>query len=303
MNILRLIFTDDINLSTKFVIMRLKARNALASYSNNFKRESKFASEQSSVEESDVFNYKGFTFYYDKNGIRADLIRAGNWTYDEEICMAITRELARADKPLFLDIGAHAGFMTLNILEKIPSARVFAFEPGELQRSLFEKTIAANNLKNKVTLCKEALGREIGTTSFISQESPDADWSMSNGMLNTGRGKGRQKSINVQVQTIDNWWKNSGKPKIVAAKMDTEGAELWILQGSTEFLSVCRPIIFLEINPLNLHVYPYGPKDILVWLNEHNYDLETKEGIKIRQESLKKVLKSNDVFVARPRTD
>jgi FkbM family methyltransferase len=108
-------------------------------------------------------------------------MKSGDWSYEEEISLAIITELAKSDAPTFLDIGAHTGFMTLNVLAKIPFAHVFAFEPGILQSSLFEKTIEAeaNNLKDKVTLYKEALGCKTGTISFSCQESPDADWSMS----------------------------------------------------------------------------------------------------------------------------
>ena len=271
----------------------------IGKFSNAFKRESKSDISMKSTEEVGIFNYKGFIFYYHNDGVRADLIKSGDWSYDEDISRAITKELAKVESPVFLDIGAHAGFMTLNVLEKIPSARVFAFEPGRLQSSLFEKTIEANNLKNKVTLYKEALGRETGTTSFISQESPDADWSMNNGLLDTGRGLGRQKQITVNVQTIDNWWKRAEKPEVNVVKIDTEGAELWILQGGTEFISACKPTILLEINPLNLHVYPYNARDILEWFKAHNYYLETIGKERVTTERLKHFLKNNELFVAR----
>lgn len=247
-----------------------------------------------------TFNYKGFIFYYNNHGIRADLLKSGNWSYDQEIASSIIAELTKSSAPVFLDIGAHAGFITLNILEKVPSAQVFAFEPGILQSSLFEKTIKANNLNDKVILYREALGRETGITSFICQESPDVDWSMNNGFLDTGRGKGKQKRVEVKVQTVDKWWKEAGQPKVSVVKMDTEGAELWILQGGTEFLSACKPAIFLEINPLNLHVYPYGARDILVWLDNHNYCVETLGGVRVVPDNLKRILKDNEFFVARP---
>ncbi len=268
---------------------------------NTFKKSktSKSPVEQSGSKIS-TFNYKGFIFYYNNQGLRADLLKSGDWSYDQEIASSIIAELTESSSPIFLDIGAHAGFITLNILEKVSSVQVFAFEPGMLQSSLFEKTIKANNLNDKVILYKEALGRETGMTSFVCQESPDVDWSMNNGFLDTGRGKGKQKRVEVKVQTIDNWWKEAGQPKVNVVKMDTEGAELWILQGGTEFLSTCKPAIFLEINPLNLHVYPYGARDILVWLDNHNYYVKTLGGVQVTPDNLKRILKDNEFFVARP---
>jgi len=301
MNILRLVLSRDMNLSTKLVIIRLKTMTVIMKFSSALKRGSKSNNGliKSNEEEFGVFKYKGFIFYYDNDGIRADLMKSGDWSHEEEISLAIITELAKSDAPTFLDIGAHMGFMTLDILAKISSTKVFAFEPGPYQSSLFEKTIEANNLKEKVTLYKEALGRDIGITSFICQESPDGDWSMCNGFLDTGRGKGRQKHITVQVQTIDNWWKTTGQPEVNVVKIDTEGAELWVLQGATEFLSVCKPTIFLEMQPLNLHVYPYNARDILKWFNEHNYYVETIDKELVTTEKLKHFLKNNENFVAR----
>ncbi len=289
-------------LSAKLEILRLKTMTFIKNLYDAAIRRQKTDIMQSEKEIA-IYNYKGFKFYYDKNGIRADLLRSGNWSYDEEISSAIINELAKVQTPIFLDIGAHAGLMTLNVLAKIPSTQIFAFEPGPFQNSLLEKTIEANNLKDKVILYKQALDRKTGVKSFICQKSPDADWSMSNGLLDTHRGKGKQKRINVEVQTLDNWWKITKHPGVNVVKMDTEGAELWILEGATEFLSACKPLIFMEINPLNLHAYPYGPADILHWLNEHKYELETIEGIKINQDNLKKVLIAGELFVARSRAD
>ncbi len=303
MNIFRLVLSGDMNLSTKLEILRLKTMTLVRMFSNHLKRNPKFHNGpiKSPDEEFGVYDYKGFKFYYNNDGIRTNSLKSGEWSYDEEITPVITDELSKADCPIFVDIGAHTGFMTLNVLAKIPSVQVFAFEPGQYQSALFEKTIEANKLTDKVTLYKEALGRETGTTSFISQESPDADWSMNNGLLDTGRGLGRQKQTTVHVQTLDNWWKIAGKPEVNVVKMDTEGAELWILQGGTEFLSTCKPTIFLEINPLNLHVYPYGARDILVWLDEHNYYVKTLDGVLVMPDNLKRILKTNEFFVARPK--
>ena len=83
-------------------------------------------------------------------------------------------------------------------------------------------------------------------------------------------------------------------------KMDTEGAELWILQGGTEFISTCKPTILLEITPLNLHVYPYEARDILKWFNVNNYYIETIGKERVTMERLKHFLKNNELFVARP---
>lgn len=292
-------YSLDIHIFTKIVIMKMKIMKSISRLSDTLRSKLLKKSEKQKEEKLDLLNYKRFQIYYNPTGVRANLIRSGDWTYDEDISPIIINELSKTDAPVFLDIGTHLGFMVLNILDKIPSTRVFAFEPGPFQGSLFEKTIEINELKDKVTLYKEALGKETGTASFVCQEAPDSDWSMCNGLHDTCRGLGVQKSITVHVRTLNDWWDSAGQPQVNVIKMDTEGAELWILEGGAEFLSACKPTIFLEIQPLNLHAYPYGAKDVFMWLNEHYYDLETIDGTPLTPINFKDVLRHNENFIAR----
>ncbi|MCK4826801.1 hypothetical protein KA005_64295, partial [bacterium] len=156
-------YSLDIHIFTKTVIMKMKVMKSISRLSDTLKSKLLKKSEKPKEEKLDLLNYKRFQIYYNPTGVRADLIRSGDWTYDGDISPIIINELSKTDAPVFLDIGTHLGFMVLNVLDKIPSTRVFAFEPGPFQGSLFERTIEINELKDKVTLYKEALGKEKGT--------------------------------------------------------------------------------------------------------------------------------------------
>jgi FkbM family methyltransferase len=246
--------------------------------------------------------YKKFTLYYSKGTTLVEkrgfpTIRLGG-TYEPAESKAISNELKRYRNPVFVDIGANIGLMTLNVLAVDPNTRIFAFEPSRHPYSLLERTIEANKLQNNVTLHKIALSYREGMSSFAFHISAD---SSGDGFLDTGRA-GEVEYQTVEMQTLDQWWSASGYPQVNVIKIDTEGAELWILQGGVEFFTQCRPIIFLEINPLNLISYPYTEIDILQWLNSNAYQLETLTQIYINIDNLINITKVNnsDMFIARP---
>jgi hypothetical protein len=43
----------------------------------------------------------------------------------------------------------------------------------------------------------------------------------------------------LQLNTLDRWWKDAGKPDVCFIKLDTQGSELSILQGGTDLLKGC----------------------------------------------------------------
>ncbi len=246
-----------------------------------------------------TINYKGFISYYSKGTSIIEIngsppVRFGG-TYEPEESIFVVNELLKVSQPVFLDIGANIGLMTLNVLVQVPSTNIFAFEPSPHPRSLFEQTIAVNQLKDRVTLYEYALGAEPGEISFASHVTEHAS---GDGFIDTGRA-GDVEYITVSVQTLDNWWKEVGRPRIDVIKMDTEGSEFWILQGGVEMLYSCQPVIVCEIHPINLHAYPYNYLDILKWLNAHEYSLETLGGTVITSNNFSQFLEICETFVAR----
>jgi hypothetical protein len=83
-------------------------------------------------------------------------------------------------------------------------------------------------------------------------------------------------------------------------KIDTEGAELWILQGGEKMIQSCKPKVLMEINATNLNPYPYSPHDILSWLNGIEYSLQSLSGIPVNADNLKSSLLDCENFKAIP---
>ena len=100
--------------------------------------------------------YKGVKLFYSNHtSIVERFIREGD--YEPAIQNEIVNELQKYVNPVFLDIGANIGMISLGIRSKIPQCLIYAFEPAPHQFNLFRKTIQFNQLSNRITLYNIAL--------------------------------------------------------------------------------------------------------------------------------------------------
>lgn len=238
-------------------------------------------------------HYCGCDVFYSKGTSLVQRI-LDTGVYEAETCRAIAAELARCKDPIFLDVGANIGLISLKVLADVPGAAIHAFEPGAHQNDLFRRTIEENKLQSRISLYSEALGDLAGEKSFSIHNTKDAS---GDGFVDTGRA-GEAKTATVQVTTLDCWAERSGvSPRVI--KIDTEGAELWVLQGGDNFITREKPVMFLEISSKNLRAYPYTHEDIVAWLRVRGYRLYTVGGVPVDEVTLPGYLDSEDTFVAR----
>lgn len=240
--------------------------------------------------------YQGFTVYYNRGNALIDRLRKERY-FEKNLCERIIGDLDSSGNKVFLDIGANIGLMTLSVLARVPKVAVYAFEPGPLQAGFFKKTVAENKLAGHITLYRKALGESVGEATFFAHKGADI---AKDGFKNTGRGEGGHE-ITVLVETLDNWWRTAGKPNVVVVKIDTEGAELFVLRGGIEFLSIMKPVLYLEIEPSNLVAYPYTAANIVRFLNSIGYDVSTLNDQVVSPENIDGLTKQFDTYRAFPR--
>lgn len=241
--------------------------------------------------------YRGFTIYHDRGNALIDRLRHEKY-YEKELCEHIISDLKYSKNPCCIDIGANLGLISLSVLSEIPDIKIFAFEPGPAQREFLKKTITHNKLEKKISVNGSALGREEGTAKFVLHKTSDA---AKDGFLDTGRGS-HTTEIEIPVLTLDGWWQKEEKPHVDVVKIDTEGAELWVLEGGKHFVSLNKPVIYLEIEPRNLRVYPYTEHDILKFFESISYKLSTLSGVTCSGKNITELLSKHDTYRATPRT-
>jgi FkbM family methyltransferase len=240
--------------------------------------------------------YLDYEIFYSAGTSLIERVRNGNM-YEPDVSTAILKNIQKIDRPIICDIGSNIGLMSLNILNFKSDTTIYAFEPGEHQRKLFEKTIEFNKLQKNIKLSSIALSNENGTAEFAVHSSEHAS---GDGFKDTNRA-GATQTVKVETKRFDDWWEENDKPSIDFMKIDTEGAELMILEGAKDFLTVIKPILLLEIVAKNLEPYDYDQYKILEELEKLEYTLKTISGTKIDKDNLEKYMKMYEEFLALPK--
>lgn len=144
----------------------------------------------------------------------------------------------RWERGIAIDVGANEGLYSY-VLAKLFD-RVEAFEPNEA---------ASADLRHygspKINLHHVALSRSEGERTLHVPI-------LAHGVVNVGWGSLERETLPpsesvttqiVQTRTLDSY----GFENVVFIKIDVEGHELPVLEGATETIARCRPIMLLEI--------------------------------------------------------
>lgn len=144
---------------------------------------------------------------------------------------------------IVLDIGANVGLYSVLMGVAVgQSGCVFSFEPSPANVLRLRKNLERNNLSTaNVFPC--ALGESDGQMVLHLAEDPAYP-----SLVEVESGLSNGTDIAVQVNSLDGVWEKSGRPMVSFAKIDVEGAEIAVIRGASNFLSVCKPMMLIEAN-------------------------------------------------------
>jgi FkbM family methyltransferase len=128
-----------------------------------------------------------------------------------------------------VDIGANIGSVTLFWASIAPSLRIYAYEPNPSAFDTLTRNVDANSLRSRVDIFPEAVGRGRGELKLWVDVPTD----LSTGYLETSPSEGGRR-VSVPVIGLDEIWERINKAAIWLLKIDTEGAEVEILEGASE---------------------------------------------------------------------
>jgi FkbM family methyltransferase len=220
--------------------------------------------------------YNGYViWHYKTDTLLKEIRRSSNGVYERLETQRLLELIRPVNHPTVYDIGANIGLISLNIMRKRPDAIIHCFEPGPRQFRFLKKNILTNNLSGHANVHNLALGSTNGELEFVIHDDSN---SSGDGFVDTGRA-GSGSLVRVQSVRLDDWWRENGKGVVHLLKIDTEGAELMILQNAVELISVCRPMILVEICYLNYE--KYNLSFLEYWnffegIDYELYDLETQ---------------------------
>jgi FkbM family methyltransferase len=138
---------------------------------------------------------------------------------------------------VFYDIGANVGFFSTLAARLVgPQGHVYAFEPFPESAARARANAALNNFDH-VTVVEAAVSRGNGRLTLALSDS-SATHHLATGV----------EGLLVDVVGIDMWRADANAPAPTLVMIDTEGAELDVLEGMSNLLREHRPWVLCEVH-------------------------------------------------------
>jgi FkbM family methyltransferase len=177
----------------------------------------------------------------------------------------ITQAMARLIKPddICLDIGANIGVYTLIMSDLARRGNVHAFEPSSMNYNFLRQNITDNRISN-ATPHRLALGNKVGRSDFhylpqyagssfgghqTANQDPDKI------ILDTWGTHWPRFTETVECLTLDQWMIQNSIDRLDFIKMDVEGSEHFVIEGSKAVFEKYRPTLITEFNTACLTKY------------------------------------------------
>jgi FkbM family methyltransferase len=180
-----------------------------------------------------------------------------------------------------VDVGSAAGLYTLALSQLAgPAGDVHSVEPVSFARPVWTRALGARQLPN-VSHHAMALGQETGSGEMsvpIGRYGPVTGRSFlttkSHGLGSNTEFAG-QRTVMVEVGTLDSLCEQAGLTRLDFIKADVEGAELHVLEGGQHAIETFHPMLLIEIEARHLDRYGYAPDDIVGWLAKRGYTMHS----------------------------
>jgi len=174
--------------------------------------------------------------------------------YELETLLAVNRQIKPGS--ICYDLGASIGYISLLMARK--ARQVFAFEPAPHAIEEIRKHAAANRFEN-ITIVPSPVSNEVREVSFALT---DAAFGSAINEVET-----RWPILKLQTITLDGFVTANPPPDFI--KIDVEGEEGRVLEGSRELLARHRPVLCCELHSED------AAKHVARILGEHRYSILT----------------------------
>lgn len=244
-----------------------------------------------------------------KSQILAGIGSGGNVENSGEKSILKRLTSLKQDSYCLFDVGANKGDFTKIVLDFFDNndIKVHSFEPS---KATFE--LLSNNIKSdKVILNNKGLGKEAGTFPFYTDSPGSGAASLTKRKLDH-LGVDFDYSEDVSIDTLDDYCRANNIKDIDLLKLDVEGHELDVLEGSKETLkrkmikmisfefggcnidtrTFLRDFYYL-LNEFGFLLYRITPSGYFYLLDNYSEKLElfrTTNFIGIRKDMVKKIL-------------
>lgn len=162
-----------------------------------------------------------------------------------------------------IDAGTHKGEIMDFFLQYAPKGKHFGFEPIP---DMFSELKKKYKTTPNCTIYPFALSSVKEKTSFNYVVTNPAYSGLKKRKYDRPE---KEIEIFVQTQRLDDVIPSGTQIKII--KVDVEGGELGLLQGSTKILRTYKPLIIFETGMGGSDIYGTTPEKLFAFLNDHQY--------------------------------
>jgi len=197
------------------------------------------------------------------------------WHIENGKCEPYPRELGLIKKYLslvpnknntFIDVGGHVGTTSL------PYSRLFkngiTYEPNKESYNFFLENIKMNNITN-IQLYNKGVYNKTTNCLVVPHAGGNSGCYYIKECLDTNN------SNAISVIKLDDEHLDS---KIDFIKIDTEGSELYVLEGAIEIIKKWKPLIQVETNSCSETYFGYNKDKIYMFLKSLNYEIYDDDG-------------------------
>jgi len=212
-----------------------------------------------------VENVDGKFLVLPNDGIGGHLKSGRRWEphFTHIVQSLAAQGVAKIQGTFALDIGANMGCNTVSLARAVsPSGMVVSCEPLRIPYQLLCANAMLNGLFN-VLAFNNAIGAADGA---LVQMQPVNYFASSINIGDTAVGTGGET---VQLRTVDSFQ----LPNISFIKLDIQGSETAALQGARATVQRCRPLLFVEIEEVQLKKCGSTTEELLKLLFELGYIL------------------------------
>ena len=178
-----------------------------------------------------------------------------NKFYENEFLLKIKKYMPR--DAVVIDAGANIGNHLIYFVKVLNAKEIYGFEPQKKIFNILKKNVFLNNIQNKTKIYNLGLGEKNCKANFNLTESKHNSGAVFIEESDNGE---------ANVVTLDSM---KIREKIDFIKIDTEGFELKIIRGAKKLIKRDKPILFIEIQPIN-------EKPLIGLLKSFGYKIEKK---------------------------
>src|SRR6266576_3338234 len=161
---------------------------------------------------------------------------------------------------VFYDVGAHIGVFSLIAARNLGvRGSVFVFDPDPSNVLRIKEHVSRNQL-DTIQIIPKAACSTVGRLRF---QRDSFQSSMNRGVLVEDASAAEESTIEVESTTLDAVAREHVLPSLI--KIDVEGSEAAVLQGSEEIFRSGRPLLVCEIH------HEQASSDVTEWLRARGY--------------------------------